>query len=173
MNAPKGNRNGAVLSKTSSSSSRTSQVYGDQIFEAGGEFDVVSLVHSQLPETKLNAFAAIRDRSVCVKGTKEFRLAKSVCYDFGKILAELCPPHLTDKESKFFIKTNFDRWISQYDNLGPFFDVLIPRTRKETGPKRTLVGLLRMSAQLGRKIINKNGSSLLVILRLPPGLFAR
>merc|ERR1712142_847841 len=155
MNAPKGNRKGAVLPKTSSSTSLTSQVYGDEIFEAGGEFDVVSLVNSRLSQARLDAFAAIRDRSVCVKGTKEYRLALSVCYDFGKILAELCPPHLTDKESKFFIKTNFDRWISQYDNLGPFFDVLIPRTRKETGPKLRLVVHLRMAAQEGRYRRNK------------------
>merc|ERR1712142_833533 len=136
-------------------SSISTSVNGDAIFEADSEFDMASIAHSQLPETKLNAFAAIRDRSVCVSGTKEFRLAKSVCYDFGKILAELCPPHLTDKESKFFIKTNFDRWISQYDNLGPFFDVLVPCTRKETGPKLRLVVHLRMAAQEGRYRRNK------------------
>ena len=50
------------------SSISTSPFKGDPIFEADGEFDVASIVHSRLPETKLNALAAIRDRSVCVKG---------------------------------------------------------------------------------------------------------
>ena len=140
-----GNRAGASAGPTN----------GD-MFETGGEYDLASIAHARMPHTKLTAFSSIDNPSVYVKGSVENRLAVSVCYDFGKSLAELRPPNLTDDEGKAFLKANFDRWILQYDNLRSFLDVMIPNGNPEKGVQFSFMGMLRKAARSGYGCSKKN-----------------
>ena len=158
-----GGGGGASAANGVGPASGISQLNGD-LFETGGEYDVASFALSRMPESKLTAFAGIVDPAVYVKHSTENRLAVSVCYDFGKVLAELRPPHFSEEEGKAFLKANFDRWILQYDNLRSYLDVMIPNGNPEKGVQFSFMGMLRKAARSGYGCSKKNWNR-----TLPPG----
>jgi len=146
--------NGAVAPSISSN-----HITNGELFETGGEYDVSVVANSMLPEAKVTAFAGIVDPSVYVKGSVQNRLAVSVCYDFGKILAELRPPNLSNEGAKAFLKANFDRWVLQYGNLRSFLDVMIPNGNPEKGVQYSVMGMFRKAARSGYGCSKKNRGS--------------
>lgn len=110
--------------------------------------DLLKIINSKLAAAKIDALKCISGENACSRGTVENRLSTSLCYDFGKTLADVKPFHITDNsEIKSFFNVNFEKWVNQFVNLTPFFQRSVSNGRPEGGQTFTFLGLLRQCAR--------------------------
>lgn len=110
--------------------------------------EFLEVVNSKLAAQKMHALKCISGENACSRGTVENRLSTSLCYDFGKTLADVKPHQLTDNTSiKMFFNVHFDKWIHQFVNLSQFFQKSVSNGRPEGGQTFTFLGLLRQCAR--------------------------
>jgi len=110
--------------------------------------DFLAIVNSKLAAQKMDALKCINGENAFTRGTVENRLSTSLCYDFGKTLADVKPFHLTESQSiKSFFNVHFERWIHLFVNLSPFYQKSVSNGRPEGGQTFTFMGLLRQCAR--------------------------
>jgi len=110
--------------------------------------DLLEVVNSKLAMAKMDALKCISGENACSRGTVENRLSTSLCYDFGKTLADVKPFHVVDTSHvKSFFNVNFEKWVNQFVNLTPFFQKSVSNGRPEGGQTFTFLGLLRQCAR--------------------------
>jgi len=110
--------------------------------------NILNEVCLRLSADKVSALHIVSGENACQRGTIENRLAASLCYDFGKTLADLRTPGLEKHQLKTFFGQNWDKWIAQFVNLTPFFKTSCSNGRAERGQTCTFLGLLRHNARL-------------------------
>jgi len=109
--------------------------------------DVVTAVNAFVAANKVEAFSLSSGENICHRGSIENRLASSVCYDVGKVLADLKPPELVGAASKNFLIHNFEAWIGQFENLKCHLKTMIPNGNPELGQTCSLLAVLKMAAR--------------------------
>jgi hypothetical protein len=114
-----------------------------------GEMELMHLLNANLSSQKIQTLKCIPPEHACIKGTPENRLSTSLCYDFGKALAEAKPDDMDEMQSREFFFKNFELWVSQFENLKRVFQKALPHGRPESGQTLTLLGFMRMSARSG------------------------
>lgn len=121
----------------------------DEILDAYRQHDLneenyLEVVETKLSVDKLQVVRSIDNDNACVKGNVEYKLVTSLCYDFGKALAEAKSFVQKDNvQRKTFHDAHFDKWIVQFSSLAPFFQTRCHNGRPEGGQTCTFLGLIR------------------------------
>jgi len=137
---PTGNRE---ASNQISRSSAEESVNGHREHDLNEE-NYVEAVETKLSVDKLEVVKTINTENACMKGNVEYKLVTSLCYDFGKALAETKSfIHVDNARRKTFHDAHFDKWIAQFGSLTPFFQTRCHNGRPEGGQTCTFLGLIR------------------------------